>query len=228
MLTEISYLLKADIPKWPTNPSEKLIYELDFEKDDFCQATSVFHHMHNGTHVDAPRHFSKNGLYIHELPIDQFFYSAAKILHCKKEKGELIEVSDLEKEYQQIKDADILFAYTGYSDFRDTDPEKYVDDFPAFSGEAALFLRNNFHQLKALALDVLSVDSPTLGPKNNFPAHTALLDDKDRKSNNPIVIFEDVNISKLIKIEQPIKSIYAFPIRWEFAEAAPVCMVAES
>jgi arylformamidase len=226
MLTEISYVLNNKIPKWPTNPSEELIYIQDRKNNDPCQATSVYHHMHNGTHVDAPRHFSENGLYIHELPIDQFFYTSPLVISLNKSKGDLVEVCDLEKHFNDISKADILCAYTGYSDFRNEAPEEFVDNFPAFSGEAANYLRENFPKLKALALDVLSVDSPTLGPKNNFPAHRALLDYKNSKNQNPIVIYEDVNLCKLAKIKDPVKFICAFPIRWEFAEAGPVNMVA--
>lgn len=225
MLTELSYVLSDAIPKWPTNPSERLEKVLCFEKGDPCNAFSVYHHMHNGTHVDAPKHFSPNGRSIADIPTEDFYYTAPLVISLDKKKGDVFTREDLARHEKEIEKADILFIHTGYSVLREKDPAAFIDDFPAFSEEAALYLRRGFPRLKAVALDVLSVDKPT---GQGFPAHKAFLDTNDENNTRTILLFEDVNIQKLVDLRAPIKAVCAFPIRWESAEAAPVCMVAIS
>lgn len=118
-----------------------------------------------------------------------------------------------------------MFIYTGYSVFRDTDPETFVDGFPAFSKQAAEYLRDNFPKLKAIALDVISADQATC---DGFPAHKAFLDRAEGDDTRTILLYEDVNIKKIADLKEQVKAVCAFPIRWEHAEAAPVSMVAIS
>ena len=73
MITEISYILDADMPIWPTNPAERLEKVLSFENGDPNNAFSCYHHMHNGTHVDAPGHFSRGARMIEEIPVEDFY-----------------------------------------------------------------------------------------------------------------------------------------------------------
>lgn len=226
MLIECSYVMSNDMPKWPTNPSEVPDQVLSFNAGDPCNASSIYHHMHNGTHVDAPKHFSEDGKSIVELPIDLFYYQSPLVLALDKKKGEYIEIADLQPFEADLLEADILCIYTGYSKLREKDPIEFVDNFPAFNQESALYLRRNFPKLKAIALDVISVDSAITGPPNGFPAHKALLDTTEELSNRTLLLYEDVNLKNIVGLEEPIREIIAFPIRWEDAEAAPVNMVA--
>jgi len=225
MLTEISYVMSPSIPKWPANPSEISYITQSLEKGDPCNASSVYHHMHNGTHVDAPKHFSKNGKGIVDIPIDDFYYSAPLVINLKKNKGELITRDDLARFQSEIMKADILCIYTGYSDLRLQDPSAYVDNFPSFSVEAAQYLRFSFPFLKAIALDVISVDNAITGPSKGFPVHKAFLECLSEQDPRTLLLFEDVNLKKMTEIQEHIKAICAFPVRWESAEAAPVGMV---
>jgi kynurenine formamidase len=226
MFFEISYVLGETIPRWPTNPIETPDINLSFEKGDPCNATSIYHHMHNGTHVDAPKHFSRDGRGIVEIPIEDFYYTAPLILKLEKKRGQVITQADLFPFEAEIAKADILCAYTGYADIRGQDPQGFVDNFPAFSPDAAYYLRTHFPDLKAVAIDTISVESAVDGPKNGFPVHRTFLDKIEGKDLRTLLLYEDVNLQKLASIDQPLQAISAFPIRWEGAEAAPVNMVA--
>lgn len=119
MLTELSYVLGESIPKWPTNPSERIEKVLSFEKGDPNNAFSVYHHMHNGTHVDAPVHFSKNGKSIVDIPIEDFYYTSPLVVHLKKNKGEVFlaeELARYEKKYRK----QISCSYTQVIPFLET------------------------------------------------------------------------------------------------------------
>ena len=92
---ELSYPVEENGPKWPSNPEEKVVYEQEIQKGAPCNASSVFHHMHNGTHVDAPRHFNPIGMTIDQIPAEDFYYTAPFVLELPKGKGEKIRLSDL-------------------------------------------------------------------------------------------------------------------------------------
>ena len=225
MLLELSYVLNEHSPKWPTNPEEKYYDITSPAKGDINTTSSVYHHLHNGTHVDAPRHFDADGSTIEQLPIEDFYYTKPYVLVLKKGKGDTIDLGDILLHENEIKQCDILLIYTGYSELRESAPEKFMDDFPSLSPELAIYLRKKLPSLKAVALDTLSVDSAVSGAQNGFPSHHALLDQNDDCRERTLLIFEDVNIKTLLGCKG-IKSICAFPVRWTGLEAAPVSMVA--
>ena len=224
MLLELSYTMSETIPKWPTNPDEAYTHELSVQKGDACNASTVSHHMHNGTHVDAPRHFDPSGKTIDQVPIENFFYTAPYVWDLPKQRGQCITLADIKAKEQNIAQCDILFIYTGYSKLRDTDPDGYVNEFPSIAPDAAAYLRSHFPKLKAIALDVISVDDAVTAGQTGFPTHHNLLETNASHPERSLLLYEDVNISPLLGVKA--KAICAFPIRWAGLEAAPVAMVA--
>lgn len=225
-LTELSYPIGIDIPVYPTNPSEKYYFESDMNNGDPANTSTALHHMHNGSHVDAPLHFSKGGPDIMSIPIDDFYYTAPYLMSIPKKKGELITLEDIKAKEEEIKKADILLLYVHYADVRE-DKSVFLDDFPALSREGAMYLRTSFPKLKAVAIDVISIESATAGAPNNFPVHHALLDNVD-SGNAPLLVYEDINLKAYSEIRGKVLAISAFPIRWLGAEAGPVSVVAFS
>lgn len=67
--------------------------------------------------------------------------------------------------------------------------------------------------------------SAITGEDEGFPCHHALLETNSEQKERTLLLFEDVNIQKLLGVER-IKEICAFPIRFSQLEAAPVAMVA--
>ena len=86
----------------------------------------------------------------------------------------------------------------------------YVDDFPALSIEAAEMIRTDLLNVKAVAIDTLSIESCTRGPKSGFAVHKTLLDGEMYRTR-PLLIFEDVNMGPIL--EKSISRIFAFPLR---------------
>jgi kynurenine formamidase len=228
MLTEISYVLSETGPKWSTSPMERYEINSSISAGDPHTTSSVYHHLHNGTHVDAPKHFSKNGRSIVDIPIEDFYYTSPLILSIPKRKGEAIRKEELQQYEKELEKADILCLYTGYADLRNSKPGEYVDKFPCLSVEAARYLRTGFPLLKAIVIDTISVESSTDGPPAGFPVHRMLLDEIADGNFRTLLLYEDVNLKKLVEINQPVKAICAFPVRWKDAEAAPVNIVAIS
>lgn len=225
MFIELSYVIDRDMPKWPTNPAEAYDYNTAISRGDPSNASSVYHHLHTGTHVDAPFHFDAHGRTIEQIPTEDFYYTRPFVLDLKKRKGERIEYGDLKAVEDRISQSDILLIYTGYSDIREKDPEAFVDDFPSVAPEAAGYLRKNFPELKAVAVDTLSFDSARTGEKEGFPSHHALLETGEDSPERTLLLYEDVDLKKLSGVTG-IKAICAFPVRFAGLEAGPVAMVA--
>lgn len=225
MLIELSYTVMEDMPMWPTNPPEKYDYNQATSLGDACNASSVYHHLHTGTHVDAPFHFDSRGKTIDEIPVEDFYYTAPFVLKLPKAKGECVEREELEKYKEEIARCDILFIYTGYSDIREKCPEEFVDDFPSVSPAAAIYLRSNFPKLKAVALDSISFDSARTGAQNGFPSHHAFLETRPDQLERTLLLYEDVDVKKLVDVKD-VKAVCAFPVRFKGLEAGPVSMVA--
>ena len=211
------------MPIYPGSPEEEIIPITRMNQNDPSNTTTITHFLHNGTHVDAPFHFYNKGITMDQVPIEDFVYQNPLIICKELKKSELLKIEDLKKYGEELYLADILFFYTGYCKIRNN-PALYTDDFPAISEETARFIRTELLNVKAIAIDVLSIESAILGPKTNFKVHKTLLDG-DLYNTRPLLIFEDVNIEKVLN--KKIKRIYAFPLRLKGLDASPVNIVAE-
>jgi kynurenine formamidase len=223
MYIEISYHFSKDMPVYPGSPEEEIIPVDRIKKGSPSNTTIFKHYIHNGTHVDAPFHFYDKGKTIDQIPIEDFVFNNPLVIKKELNKSELLQLEDLKRYGNSLKTADILFFYTGYCNKRNK-IEIYADDFPAISEEVAKFIRTELLNVKAVAIDVLSIESAILGPKNNFRVHKTLLDG-DLYNTRPLLIFEDVNVGKIA--DKKIKKVYAFPLRLVGLDGSPVNIVAE-
>ncbi len=220
----LSYKMYENMPMWYTNPAVVYKNECSMSDGGNCNANSVFHNIHTGTHVDAPVHFCNIGRTIDEIPLQDFYYTAPLLLKIKKGNGECVSQADLKPYENQIEKADIVCVYTGYADIRDS--KEYIMGFPYFSEDAALYLRNNFPSLKAVAIDTLSVEDSVAGEKNGNKTHHAFLDTNNEQTNRTVLLYEDVNLKAMSEIKEKIDAITAFPTMWKGLEGSIVNMVA--
>jgi kynurenine formamidase len=222
MLLEMSYHYSASMPVFPGNPRLEAVPTARIENGATHNGTNIFHHLHNGTHVDAPFHFSSGGDTIDMIPIENFLYKKPFVVECPAKKGELLGTCILQDQMDRAWGADILLFHTGYGEKRD-DADIYCTDFPALSHELAVLLRTGLPDLKAIAVDVLSVENMR-GAEDGNIVHRTLLDEK-LYPHRALLLFEDVNTGVLLG--RKCRAIYAFPLRFEGLEASPVSMVAE-
>ena len=223
MFVELSFSLDAGVPVYPGSPREEIIPVGRMDQGAVCNKSIVKHYLHNGTHVDAPWHFFAKGTTIDQIPIENFVYERPLIVSKELKKGELFRLADLKIYGSKLSEADIIFFCTGFSKFAE-DISIYGDDFPALAPETAEFIRTELLHVKAVAIDTLSIESATLGPKDNFRVHRALLDGQLFQTR-PLLVYENVAIERIL--HKPVKRIYAFPLRFIGLDASPVNMVAE-
>ena len=223
MFIELSYELDQDMPVYPGSPEEEFSPHLRMDSGDDVNASLIRHFLHNGTHVDAPFHFYNKGQTIDQLAVENFVFESPLVIDCKLNRSELLEAEHLKSYGKRLYDADLLLIYTGYSRNRDN-AALYADDFPAVSEGAAKFIRTELLNVRAVAIDTLSIESCILGPEKNFVVHKSFLDG-DLYPQRSILIFEDVNIANILG--KKAKRIYGFPLRLKGLEASPVNLVAE-
>ncbi|MEM7394443.1 MAG: cyclase family protein, partial [Verrucomicrobiota bacterium] len=67
IIHDVSMTLSPDFPVWPGDPAISFDQVMDMEKGDMCNVTRMELGVHSGTHVDAPRHFLKDGGTVEDL-----------------------------------------------------------------------------------------------------------------------------------------------------------------
>jgi len=72
---------------------------------------------HPGTHVDAPRHLSKEGKPLEELDLNRFMGEGVVLDLSFKEIGSGIGADDLKKFSDLVRFEDIVILYTGCSNY---------------------------------------------------------------------------------------------------------------
>jgi len=223
MFIEMAYSLSPDVPVFPGSPQDEFVPHTRMSEGGDSNTTVVNHFLHNGTHVDAPFHFYDKGKTIDRIPIEDFCYSKPLLVKKMLAKGGLLQPEDIKACGSYLHEADILLLCTGYYTLR-LDCDVYMDDFPSLSVEAAKLIRTELLNIKAVAIDTLSIESCRLGPQQNFSVHKTMLS-SEKYHTRPILIFEDVNMGPILT--QQIKRIYAFPLRLAGLDASPVSIVAE-
>jgi kynurenine formamidase len=160
--------------------------------------------LHNGTHVDAPKHFVKAGKSVDAYPIERF--------SCKGVLVDALAVKAIGAEVFQrheINRGDAVLVRTDHSN-----RERFADYFqtnPVLSSEAAQYLAHRRPSL--VGIDSFSPDNPP------FEVHKILL-------GNDVLLLE--NLVNLSALEGKAFKLHVFPLKLAGAEAAPCRAVAET
>ena len=99
------------------------------------------------------------------------------------------------------------------------DENKYLYEYPGLTFGASRYLAEHF-KLRAIAVDLISVENIPKGRERGFNVHKSLLC-RGRK----FVIIEDVNLEPLLN--RKVERVYAIPLFIRDAEASPVTVFAE-
>ncbi len=179
-IVDLTYTLNERTPHWPS-PSYKPFHLetiATFEKDGVL-SKAFYTPEHLGTHMDAPNHFERNQLAVHEIPVGQFFGPAVVVDVRKKVVGNpdyRLTVDDLkawESKHGKIPRGAIVFMLTGWGQYwRDYERYKNQDaegvmHFPGFSKEASEFLVKD-RAISGVGIDNLSID---YGMSKDFVVH---------------------------------------------------------
>ncbi|WKS98817.1 cyclase family protein [Gallibacterium salpingitidis] len=199
MFMYLSHPLDPKDVVWPGEPAVKVTRCTDVTDD--CPFSSFISEVpnHCGTHMDAPRHFVKDGLSINELPIDYFCHKNVALLEIPKEQAEGITKEDLEPYAEILAKVSFAFLRTGFEKYRTADPTIYQNEGPYIATSAGKYLSDNFPNLKGVGIDFLALGSPSSrvpdeeNPKN---CHRAIL---GYYTGRFTTVIEDMRLSELPK-----------------------------
>lgn len=159
---------------------------------------------HTGTHMDAPAHMVADGKFMDELPNETFF-GFAQVVDARACAGRKIEVADIKKSVDDVRNVDFLLFDTGWNE--KWGKEEYLYDFPILSEDAAKWIAAQ--QLKGIGFDTISID-PVDSMDN--PIHKIIF------AKNMVVI---ENLHNLEKVGEKPFCFVALPISLKHQDGGP-------
>lgn len=154
---DVSVPLRPGVLHWPGDPPFELERISEIAKGDLCDVSAVRMSSHTGTHLDAPRHFLRDGAGIDRLPLDALIGPALVIEIADRR---TILPAELAR-HAIPRGARVLFK-TRNGELWDGRP--FTEDYVAVSPEAAEWLVEQ--EVKLVGVDYLSV-----GPAGDAGAH---------------------------------------------------------
>jgi kynurenine formamidase len=138
---------------------------------------------HTGTHMDAPVHFAKDGVPVHEIPTDRLFGPLAVIdisERADEDPDAMVSPDDIlawERRHGRLPRGAIVVMRSGW-DIRYTEDEAFLNadatgtpHFPGWS-RAATDLLMTERDTVGIGVDTLGLDH---GPSTDFPVHRSWL-----------------------------------------------------
>ncbi len=208
---DLSLTISESIPSFPGSPTPQFIGWSDIKKDGY-NLELLFLSSHTGTHIDAPYHFVKNGLKIHQIPLDRLVGKAV-LIKLKKSKNTPITKSDItlfEKKNGKIKNHSSVFFYTEWQ--KNLKNKNYFTENPGLDLSSAKYLTSK-------KTNLVGIDSPSidLGRDQSYSVHHIF-------SKNNILIVE--NLTNLNKIKSKEFNFTILPLKLKDVTGSPVRAIA--
>jgi len=209
---DLSQDIHPGMQLFPAYPHPSFILWTKRENYGF-EAEVVMMATHTGTHVDAPYHFSPNGVGISEVSLESLMGEAVVLDFSDSQGKELITASQIraaEKNSATIRGGDIVLLRTGWTRFLGK-PE-YLSSYPGLSRDAA-------ELFTAIGVKAVGVDSPNPDhpDDSSYPVHNTLL------PNNILVI---ENLTNLSSIKQPRFRFIGLPLKLRGLSGSPIRAIA--
>ncbi|HHT45364.1 MAG TPA: cyclase family protein [Fastidiosipila sp.] len=219
MYKRLSYNLNDQAPGWPNNPKIELKPKGLISTGGSSNSYLVTLFNHFGSHMDAPKHFNDDGPAIAELPFDRFIFHKPLLLDIPKSFKEGVMPEDLMPHAEKIGEADLLMIRSGFSQYRETDPDRYSKEGPYVSSDACRYLMDHFKNLSGLAVDWVSLASPS--NNDGKLAHQHLLKNYDHF----VTIIEDIDMRGLK--QETLRKVFSIPLFIDGIDSSPVTVFAE-
>lgn len=230
-LVDLTHSFNADTIYWPTSPSGFELNEIaagETEGGYFYSAYTLSAPEHGGTHLDAPVHFSKDGVTTEAVPLEQLMAPAVVVDISAKASADpdyRLSVADLEafeRNHGRIEAGTIVLVRTDWSR-RWPDRRRYLGDdtpgdasnlhFPSFSAEAMRALVED-RGVRTVGIDTASID---YGPSKEFAAHRVA-------AAAQVAGLE--NLTNLAELPPRGALVFALPMKIEGGSGGPVRVVA--
>ncbi len=190
-IIDLSYTLEQGMPVWPTHARFGAIVYETYDEGEISYHRQVSYGEHTGTHLDAPRHFFREGMSIDEVDVKSVIGRGVRIDASFLKPCEEYTVGMLKKfeeENGEIRKGDVVLFRFGWEEKYAVGKkgEEFLKDWPGLSGEAAQYLLSK--EVASVGTDALALDP--FGSED-YPSHQVLL-------GNGVPIIENLrNLKKL-------------------------------
>lgn len=215
-IIDLSYTLEETMPVWPTHPRYGAI-----EYESYDQGGVSMHRMislgeHSGTHIDAPKHFVKDGKGIDELSITNVMGRGIVIDASNVAKRDVLtveQIKEFEKKNGEIQKGDIVIVRFGWEEkyALGKDGSGFLTDWPGVSKKAAQYFLDK--KVLAVGCDTLSIDAFGV---DTYVCHEILL------GNNIPIIENMCNLKKL----PPVTYIIGLANKFKGGSGSPIRIAA--
>jgi len=216
-IIDLSQPFHSDIPVYHIYSKPQFGIYHKFELQDVFYDRVTGFYTHSGTHMDAPRHFNKDGWTLDRIPLDVLIGQGVVLDLPKRELGK-ITAADFEKAKSKIdiKKKDVVIINTGWH-HKWEDPD-YPRKFPGIMKDGAEWLVEA--GIKMVGMDWICVDHPShtdMGD-NSWISHKILL-------NNNIPIIENIG-GDVDKVKGQRVMITALPVKVAEGDGFPLRVIA--
>ncbi len=199
-IIDISVPISANLPTWPNSTGVEITTVARYENDGYNES-SLKMGVHVGTHIDAPKHFSNNGLTVEQLSIKTMIGKAFVTVYTGKD----VITSDSLDNMTIPVGVKRLLIKTSNSDYWKNQNSNFHKNFIALSSDAAQWIVNR--GICLIGIDYLSIQK--FGASNL--THEILLSAKT-------VILEGLNLSE---VEEGKYELICLPLFISNVEGAP-------
>jgi len=215
----LSYDIGENTPLYPGINPVAIRKVKEISKGDSCNTFLITFSNHTGTHIDAPGHFWNSGRTISEYSLEELVFKNPFLVDCPKGIDEVIEINDFDS-LRGCRDTDLILIRTGFHKYRSEDVYTYCYKNPCFLPETAVWIRNNFPNMRAIGIDCISIASHShreLGRET----HKILLKEDGFRSSS-FLILEDLRLSYEIK---KIDELIVSPVFIEGIDSTPCTVI---
>ncbi len=202
---DVTVPLKEGMAIWPGDVTIKIERRRSMDRGDAANNSAISMGVHTGTHMDAPKHFIKDGKSIDKLPLETSV-GPARVIEIKDK----VSIKPDELKQHNIKKGErILFKTVNSPRCWQTDT--FVNDFVFVTRDAAQFLVDAGVIL--VGVDYLSVGSPMDPEKTMRPdTHQILL-------GAGLYLIEGLNLTA---VKAGDYNLVCLPLKLMDAEGSPV------
>lgn len=203
---DVSLPISPAMPVWPGDPPIRIERVSSIKQGAEFNLSRLEMGTHTLTHVDAPRHFTEQGLPVDHLPLD-ILIGPALVVEPRPD-GNLITATDLGQ--LGIRNIQRLLIKTRNSDFWTGGPYDFEYDFVSLSKDAARWIVLN--GIKLVGIDYLSIEA---FDAREPEVHRTLLE-------NGIIIVEGLNLSQ---VPEGRYQLICLPLKVRDGDGAPARVI---
>ncbi|MFQ3661829.1 MAG: cyclase family protein [Chloroflexaceae bacterium] len=181
-VADLTHRLGTEFPLFPGAAPFTITTAVSHDKDGYY-GSILNYWEHSGTHMDAPVHFARDGLFVDQLPVESLVVPAIVIditARAQRDPDAVVTPDDIrawERRYGRVPDNAAVLMASGWGAragsvqaFRNTDSSG-VMHFPGFGKDAIDFLLTE-RRISGIGVDTLSLDH---GPSTDFAVHFTIL-----------------------------------------------------